>query len=771
MPNLQSSNLPEMNVFLLKYKRKKTGLALLLSIFLFTVPCLGQIIDADADSASLSLLFRSHLLLMPEQLIPGLTDSLKQDQIPLAIMVSDNKSKSWLKDKFPDLIKDCIFISDKNDGSSKELLANITVPAKSVEKFGLPGKSTYLCLEALPDSLLNLKSILHIWEQEGRQPVFLSAHTKNVMRMARLVKQLNSQQKIFGVVRNGNQLLPDVLWKDFPNRKTSGYFSFPIDESKSMAFAPYKPGYRFSPDIILPSPENVLNLKVFNALPLDHDFGLTDEFRFSGDVKNVARNNDNEITLYGISFGYDRQKGECAFFTGKAYLDGGLKSRMALMPNFTITAWINPTELGNNNCILGKGKNFVWKIHRGQLTFTVQGVRDYFSAKTLIPANQWSFVSLVHSNAENIIKFYLNGRLTDEIKLLTPYVASDYTVLIGSNLWEEFFKGYMSEIKIWERELNDDEIMTEYSRSITAINQSNVGWIGGLSLLIGLLGLVFGLALIRKKKKRAEINFIKPFRTIVNEVQQSGRAGEHILCFGGLKVWGADGTDIAKKMSPKIKQLFVLILLHSMGDKKGISSKEMSDLLWPGMSPQNTKNIRGTNIQNLKALLQPCPGIKLVFQDKLWFFEFSTDYFIDYDFVMNWLKDERYYDLEKLIAQLPVFLSILKTGPLFHNQSESWLDSYINQVSSRIIEYGESLFSVLQDGKHDSLLLDTAEVISVNDPLNEPALRKKIGILTRQGKLGLAHTVYDNFEKLYYELYQEKYPGDFKSLNIGEEVN
>jgi hypothetical protein len=191
----------------------------------------------------------------------------------------------------------------------------------------------------------------------------------------------------------------------------------------------------------------------------------------------------------------------------------------------------------------------------------------------------------------------------------------------------------------------------------------------------------------------------------------------------------------------------------------------MSDLLWPGMSTQNTKNIRGTNIQNLKAVLTPCAGIKLVFQDKLWFFEFSDDYFIDYAFVQNWLDEERYYDLEKLVTRLPILTSILKRGPLFQQLGESWLDSYINQMSTRIIEYGESLFSVLQEGTHDSLLLDISEVISVNDPLNEPALRKRISILTKQGKLGLAHTVFDNFGKLYYELYQEKYTGGFKSAS------
>lgn len=753
-----------MNVFLLKYERNKWRLALALSVFLYSLVSLGQIAELDPDSLSRSLLFRSHLLLKPSQLSPELADSMKRSQIPLAVLLADEKADDHLKALLASFPERCILVS-----SSNQAFPNcIAVQSGKLEKYGSAGKSAYQWVESLPDTLWNFQALVQIWEREGRMPVFISAPEGKELRNARLVGQLNRQPKIFGVVRNGDQLLAHVFWKDFPDRNTSGYFSFPIDELKNVAYAPYKPGYRFSPDIILPSPENVLNLKVFNALPLDHDFGLTDEFRFAGKVRNVTRNNDEEITRYGISFGSDTQKGECAFFSGKAYLDGGLKSRAALKPNFTITAWIKPTELGNNNCILGKGKNFVLKIHRGQLTFTVQGVKDYHSPQIPIPANQWSFVSLVHSSAENLVRFYLNGELTDEVKLLSPYTATDNTVLIGSNLWEEFFKGYMAEIKIWERELNSDEIKVEYRRSQSAVGKPKMAWIAGVVLLVGILGVGFRMRNVRKKSKPELIAVKEAPRTAVVQNVKPECIAERITCFGGLKVIGADGADVSKKMSPKIRQLFALILLHSVGSQKGISSKEMSDLLWPGVSPQNAKNIRGTNIQNLKALLAPCSGIKLIFQDKLWFFEFSEECFIDYAFVVNWLSEERYYDLERLTRGLPGFLSVLKNGTFFQNLNESWIDPYVSQVSTRVIEYGESLFQVLQEGKYDTLLLDVAEVISINDPLNEPALRKKISILTRQGKLGLAHLVYDNFGKLYVELYQEKYKGNFKTLTAGE---
>ena len=165
-------------------------------------------------------------------------------------------------------------------------------------------------------------------------------------------------------------------------------------------------------------------------------------------------------------------------------------------------------------------------------------------------------------------------------------------------------------------------------------------------------------------------------------------------------------------------------------------------------------------------MLASSPGIKLTFQDKLWLLEFAGDYFIDYSFVEAWLNAPDLNDVD----QLPELLSILKKGTLFPNMSESWIDPYIDRMSNRIIEFGLNLFRLLPEEKYDVLLLEVAEVISINDLLNETALRKKISILTRQGKLSMAHSVFDNFGKLYFELYQEKYSVDFKSL-VNSEID
>lgn len=752
------------------------GFLLLFTLALFAREQAGNSVDVS-DTTQLAMRLRTYLLVNPENITARQLDSLRQLGIPVALLASPENQKKLHKFTGPELKKIPVVYPDGQTVEYPERKNDNAVSYGETDqvKFGdaaatLQKRHSFRKFLWFTDDRNDIPTpdyFVHFWGQTGRMPNFVQADKSDLAQLADVVKTLNAMQKMFGVVQTDDKLLADVSWKNYPNRNTNGFFSFPVGSSSDFQLAPYKAGYQFSPDIILPSPENLRNLKVFNAVALDPDFGLTDDFVFIHRIRNLKRGNDEEIINYGVDFVKDKVQGKCARFSGKAYIDGGLKSRSALLPNFTVTAWIKPASLGHNNCILGKGKDFVLKLHDGKLTFTVQGVKDYISEQTPVPANRWSFISLVHTATESRVSFYLNGEMTDTMKLLTPYAVSDNTLLIGSNLWEEFFVGDISEIKIWNRELNADEIAQEYlhRKDGTAIDSAKIiTWI--FVFLVGL-----GLVLRRwaRQKEKARLTGKSPGRntpvTQQNILKTTANEQNQIWCFGGLKVLNHEGRDISQKFSPKIRQLFVLVLLNSVAGRKGISSNKLSDSLWPGMSQQNAKNIRGTNVQNLKALLANSPGITVAFRDKLWVIEFSEAYFIDYDFVETSLNRwESLSDTDKRRENLSGLIRILKRGPLFPNIRESWLDPYIDRMSNRIIEFGMNQFSLIPEGPQDALLLEVAEIVSINDPLNEPALRKKISILTRQGKLSLAHSVFDNFAKLYFELYGEKYPGDVKSL-------
>ena len=765
-----------MSIFKMTYR-----LFLITSLLMITMLSeAGQSLYSELpDSIRTTVRLRAHLLVSMKDFSDGELDSLVNRNIPLAFYEEDFTGEEhlfWIQ-KLSDQ-QNPIPVLTKSDQTKPFSGSLIVITGNDVDRVSL---SSAIGDSLFADSLFTFRELLYtdpagrcdsqmfyrIWLQSGKVPNLIPATRSNYKELARITELLNTTQKIFGVVRSDKGLL-HVSWKGYPDSKTNGYFCFPLISGKTLPFVPYKPGYRFSPDIIYDSPGNRGFWKEFRALSLSSEFELTDHFVFGKQIINLQRKNDTEIISNGVKLIHDENRGNCALFPGRAYVDAGAQSIGTLKPNFTVTAWIKPTQLGDNNSILGKGTYFVLKLQNGLLTYTMQGIKDYASDHSRVPVNQWTFISLVHSAYENRIRYYINGKLSDQIDLISAYTESDHTLLIGSNLWEEFFVGAISEIKIWQRELNEDEIHRQYLDSLNG-HEKSLSYVS-LWALIPLCILLTGFLIRKRYRISRRKTTVHPAR-LPDHDHLVASACERILCFGGLRVLNHQDVDISRKFSPKLRQLFVLIFLYSMNGQKGITTKKLSEILWPGMSPQHAKNTRGTNIQNLKAILASCTCMRLVFRDKLWYLELDPICYTDYADILT-----RMEQLETLpkdaplpVEELRTLFKILSSGTLFPNMSESWLDPYISKTSDRIVELGLTFLDRLDEIKHAALVYELADVISIHDPLNEPALNKKLSLLTLQGKLSLAHTVYDHFARLYHELYQEPYPVDFRSITSGSE--
>lgn len=603
------------------------------------------------------------------------------------------------------------------------------------------------------DSVLSADKMIKAWDAVCKMPNFIPVEGNNIDDILGVIDFLNSHRKIFGIVSSDEGLLAGVLIKELNGRKLNGYFSLPIQGA--VKITPYKAGYHFSPDVIFSAPNNEKNMKIFRGIEYERSFELSNFFSFDNKVPDLIRSDNENLISKNVVFEKDKERGRVAYFK-EAYIDAGISSRDILTSAFSITVWVKPQKLTRDNSILGKGPNFVIKIHHGNLTFTMAGIKDYISKKTIIEKDKWTHIGVVYSKIENQIKFYLNGQQTDEIDLIADYVESDHTLLIGSNLWEEFFTGRMDDVKIWERELNSEEIFMDFTNPEKSEETVNFWWFVLIMVVVGGSFILY----IRKRKKVEKI--IKP---IDGTDPEQGKT-EKVLCFGGLKIICSDGKDISYKLSPKLKQLFVLLLLHNGEGKKGIGSKKLTEVLWPGMSAASAKNTRGTNMQNLRQILDACTGITISFRDKHWILDIADGFYCDY------------YELEKLLIQiehaleqknpeadLQSFVNILKNGKFFPNMEFSWMDSYQEKFSNRIIETSLKLISRLSDTKNGKLILDLAEITSMHDELNETALKAKIKVLTLQGKHSLAKTVFESYTKLYRELYDSEYPVDYLELN------
>lgn len=92
--------------------------------------------------------------------------------------------------------------------------------------------------------------------------------------------------------------------------------------------------------------------------------------------------------------------------------------------------------------------------------------------------------------------------------------------------------------------------------------------------------------------------------------------------------------------------------------------------------------------------------------------------------------------LEKLVE-------LLLRGVMLPNVEEDWVDSFKNDFSNMTIDF---LTGLLRNSDlSDAFLLRIADTLFQHDFINEEALKVKCSILYKQGKKGLAKTVYDAF--------------------------
>ncbi|MCK7532005.1 MAG: hypothetical protein MZV63_13760 [Marinilabiliales bacterium] len=74
-----------------------------------------------------------------------------------------------------------------------------------------------------------------------------------------------------------------------------------------------------------------------------------------------------------------------------------------------------------------------------------------------------------------------------------------------------------------------------------------------------------------------------------------------LILFGGFQVFNQKNEDITNKFSPLLKELFLLILLYTYKNNKGITSDQISEYLWFGKSTPSARNNRAVNIAKLKG--------------------------------------------------------------------------------------------------------------------------------------------------------------------------
>ena len=202
---------------------------------------------------------------------------------------------------------------------------------------------------------------------------------------------------------------------------------------------------------------------------------------FSGNANDESGNNNNG-TVSGASLTQDRFG-----INNKAYSFNGTDSYITIADNpnlfsdeLTISWWYKMTEiLGGERAVIGwvdGGHRYQQFFNGGQLSYlngyNVSQLGMYFNPiYGLNDLNVWKNVVVTYQKtgaSTSTTSIYVDGELkqTDNHTLAMDYLPG-IDLFIGKNHNGNFFKGYLDELRIFNRNLNAAEILALYQDSTT----------------------------------------------------------------------------------------------------------------------------------------------------------------------------------------------------------------------------------------------------------------------------------------------------------------
>jgi len=146
-----------------------------------------------------------------------------------------------------------------------------------------------------------------------------------------------------------------------------------------------------------------------------------------------------------------------------------------LSTGFTLEAWVKPTAIKRSSVIFkeqaGGDVYSLYVYEDGDIwsTFLNDGVDDYsVSGTSSLPINQWTHIVSTYDGIK--LQLYKNGILESSSSQSGLVKVSDGALQIGGNLVRnEYFQGYLDEIKIYNRALSSAEVLADMQNSAQLI--------------------------------------------------------------------------------------------------------------------------------------------------------------------------------------------------------------------------------------------------------------------------------------------------------------
>ena len=205
--------------------------------------------------------------------------------------------------------------------------------------------------------------------------------------------------------------------------------------------------------------------------------GLVGYWPFNGNA-NDESGNANNGTITGATLSNDRFG-----VNGKAYNFDGINNKISIPSNsqfingdISISVWINLNSIddgGRQFLVVGSNSNAIWSCtyRPTQFGFIKNqgcGTSSETFSNSEIAINQW--VHLCYVINSTTIKIYRNGNLLyTNASVPLSNTCSNFALNMGIDIFgsPEYLNGKLDDVGIWNRALNQDEIISLYQAEVS----------------------------------------------------------------------------------------------------------------------------------------------------------------------------------------------------------------------------------------------------------------------------------------------------------------
>lgn len=237
-----------------------------------------------------------------------------------------------------------------------------------------------------------------------------------------------------------------------------------------------------------------------------------------------------------------------------------------------------------------------------------------------------------------------------------------------------------------------------------------------------------------------------------------------IFLFGMFTILDNAGRDITYMLSPKLRVLFLYILLNSVG-KRGVLSSDMNKIFWPDKPDSNVKNLKGVAMNHLRKILQDVDGIELVFRNGYFCLVFGEEFYCDYIRLIALTSPEK-KKKESPGAIRAEWLEILLRGKFISTVESDLFDYYKQKVESLIHSLLPEQLELAYKDARFSIVIRLCNILFIADPLSDMALAYTVCALRKQNNPEEAIRRYAAFTKDYKRMMNEEYSIAFADIKV-----